>query len=317
MSLHSRKRQRGVALFIALIVAAIAAIVAAGIAETQALAVYRIGGLHKQQEAWWYAIGVENWVGKLLKQDAEDNETDHLQEFWAQPLNFLPIEGGFISGRLVDQQGKFNLNNLAANDPQAAQVVIEQLQRLLENIEGIDSFAAKDIAFSVRDWIDPDIDPTFPGGAEDDYYLGLEQPYRAANQPMQSISELLLVKGVTEEVYRALEPHLTALPAATRINVNTASAPVLASLGPEISPQDVERLLLRRQEAPYESVQEFLQEDALAGRQIDESRIAVQTQYFLIDGETHVGTGKVKLYSLIFRDDQGRTQVLRHSRNTY
>ena len=56
-----------------------------------------------------------------------------------------------------------------------------------------------DIANSIIDWVDPDNDAA-PGGAESDYYNGLTPPYNAKNGPLDSLEELLLVKGVTPQL---------------------------------------------------------------------------------------------------------------------
>ena len=50
---------------------------------------------------------------ELLIQDANNaGGVDHLKETWAQPMPPFPIEDGSVSGRLLDESGKFNLNNL-------------------------------------------------------------------------------------------------------------------------------------------------------------------------------------------------------------
>src|SRR5207247_1078297 len=56
-----------------------------------------------------------------------------------------------------------------------------------------------DIANSILDWMDPDDEPR-SNGAENDYYQTLPNPYRAKNGPLDTIEELLLVKGVTPQL---------------------------------------------------------------------------------------------------------------------
>ena len=76
---------------------------------------------------------------------------------------------------------------------------------------------------SIIDWIDEDNNVTGIGGAETAYYTSLDKPYRPANQLFASVSELRLVKGMTEELYLHLLPLVSALPETdTQINVNTA-----------------------------------------------------------------------------------------------
>ena len=213
-----KNNQQGVALITALLIVVLASIIASSMLSTQNVSIHRSGNLFLGEQAWWYAIGAENWATQILKRDREDNEYDHEGEDWAQNMDYLPVEGGFLSGALSDAQGRFNLNNLVGKNPDKA---AKQFERLLGFIKGIDPYSANVIVQSTRDWVDDDIEPRFPEGAEDDYYLGLEMPYRSANRPFTSVSEMLLVRGVTADIYRAILPFLSALPPDTTVNVNT------------------------------------------------------------------------------------------------
>lgn len=57
----------------------------------------------------------------------------------------------------------------------------------------------EEIADAILDWIDED-DEARPYGAEREYYSTLPTPYEPANGPLQSVEELLLVRGVTPEL---------------------------------------------------------------------------------------------------------------------
>src|SRR5262249_3878374 len=57
----------------------------------------------------------------------------------------------------------------------------------------------EDVANSILDWLDPDDDPR-ENGAESETYSGMSPPYRAKNGPLDSVEELLLVKGVTPQL---------------------------------------------------------------------------------------------------------------------
>jgi general secretion pathway protein K len=82
----------------------------------------------------------------------------------------------------------------------------------------------------LADWIDSDNTPNTPDGAEDSVYLAQSPPYRAANLPVTSISELLALPGFGRDRYDRLKPYITALPVGTSINVCTASGVVLDAL---------------------------------------------------------------------------------------
>ena len=304
--------QRGVALLTAMLIVALVAIIGASMLSQMNLALHRSGNIWQSEQAWWYAVGIENWLGKLLRQDAENSDIDSLDEAWAQPVDYLPLDGGALQGRLIDLQGRFNLNNLSGSDVDAAQ---EQFQRLIELVADTDQITARTIAASTRDWLDADINPTLPDGAEDDYYLGLNPAYRTANTLMASASELRLVKGVTPAIYAALQPYICALPQLTAINVNTAPAPILATLAPELPASTGEALVESRADEPWESIDAFLQDPALAGRDIDANRHDVVTHYFLATGQITVDRAQIQFFSVLERGDNGAVRTLRHSTN--
>ena len=95
----------------------------------------------------------------------------------------LPLKYG-----VTDEAGKINVNALFALDT-SGKVLHDALMKLPNMTD--------DIAWSIVDWIDPNEEES-PGGAEDAYYVQLSgNPYHCKNAPLDSIEELLLVKGVT------------------------------------------------------------------------------------------------------------------------
>lgn len=72
---------------------------------------------------------------------------------------------------------------------------------------GVEGEAARqEIAAAVADWQDAD-DLLHPGGAEQDHYSGLNPPYVCKNAPVESLEELLLVRGVTPELFHGTAHH--------------------------------------------------------------------------------------------------------------
>lgn len=295
-----KRRQRGVALITALLVVALATVAATSMAARQHLDVRRTANLIDGDQAYAYALAVESWGGTILRRDAEDNEVDKPDDAWAQRLPPIPVPGGQLDGFILDLHARFNLNNLLTADGQPSEPDLAYFRRLLRAL-GLD----ERLATAVLDWIDADFDTRFPDGAEDDHYLGTERPYRAANRPLQSISELRLVRGIDAEIWNTLAPHVCALPARTPLNVNTAAAPLLQALVEEFTAQDAENLLAARGEAGYDSVDLFLQQELFAGRDIDTAGLAVASQFFLIRSEIVVGTARARLYSVVERQANG------------
>jgi len=289
------RRQGGVALITALLVVAIATVAAVAMANRQQLDIRRTGGLLHGEQAWAYVLGAENWARVVLRRDAADSQVDTLAEDWSTqpPVSF--VEGGSIVGRLIDLQGRFNLNNLVNGSTVSAEAVVmyKRLLRRLELDEGL--------ADSLIDWIDPDINTRFPNGAEDEAYLLLDPPYRAANQPLVDVSELRLIKGYTAEAFAKLEPHVTALPQTTKINVNTADAVVLSITAEKLSLNDGESLYEARPAEGYKSADIFAQESTLKAKKVDLDQLGIQSQWFLLLSEANVGQGRARLASLLQR----------------
>ena len=192
----SVRAQQGVALVTALVIVALTATAAALLINQQQLHIRRSANLFNSEQAQQYVLGAEAWAMRTLSQDRLDNDVDSLNEDWATVLPPIDIPGGAVTGYIVDLQGALNLNGLLKSGKVDA-IALERTQRLL----GYAELDGGSVVQALIDWLDANIEPAGPGGAEDDFYLGLEQPYRAANRPMVSISELRLVRGVTDEAY--------------------------------------------------------------------------------------------------------------------
>lgn len=301
-----------------MLVMALAAIAAAAVLVSANNGIRRAATLIDGERAWWYAQGLESFARRILARDSEKNAAvDSLDEDWSRGLDYLPVEQGAVRGKLEDLQGRFNLNNLATAQPLAYQ---QQLVRLFQSIEGVDVAQAQPLAEAIRDWIDADQIPGGAGGAEDTDYLGLPQPYRAANQPMGSPSELLAVRGMTPELFKRLAPYICTLPIGsartpTRINVNTALPPVLMSLSATADRGKLDEFLLDRLKNPAKTVQE-LQTKGTLPADVKAEMVDVRSQYFLMTTEAFIGSGRAALYSVFQRAGSGAPQVISRSLDT-
>ena len=306
--MKQHRDQRGVALITAILVVAIATIAATAMVSSGNIAIHRATTLQDTEKAWWYVEGVEHWVMTILERDREANEVDSLDEPWARPVDYLPVDEGVLRGRLVDLQGRFNLNNLGGGDNATFERYRGHFERLFAQVDAGDNFQARALAAAIRDWIDADQEPTGFEGAEDNEYLGLAQPYRAANQPMASLSELLLVKGMSPDIYRKLQPHLATLPAmGTAINVNTATPEVLLSIDPQPSPE-LASFLKQREIEPAGELAGVQTLFAAGG-----PPIRIDSQYFRLESEALIGSSRVGLYSLLYRPGTGGVMLLGRS----
>jgi len=322
------KRQRGVALITALLVVALASIAAAAVLSSSSMAIHRTGNLLDSEKGWWYADGVEAWGKTIMDRDAKNNKTVSLAAEWAKPVDYLPIDEGSIRGSIEDLQGRLNLNNfgLAYNSP-AYNANVAILERLLLVLEA-DPSQAKAIAAAIHDWIDQDTQPTGFDGAEDSEYLSMPVPYRTPNQPLESVSEVLAIKGMTKETFYKLthcaqtklgwQSCITALPTfPTTLNVNTAPEPLLRALVKQPSSTALDAFIAERLKTPYTGDADAFQAAPkgfiTAADGVTADMIAVHSNYFLMHTETFVGSGRVAMYSFLYRPSSGGTIVLGHS----
>lgn len=101
------------------------------------------------------------------------------------------VSGQRIRYGLMDESGKLNLNILGQ-----MQLTDDEARALLMGVPGM----TEEIADAIRDWIDSDDETLLYGAETDDTYAAMSPPYSAKNGPLESIDELLMVRGVTPQL---------------------------------------------------------------------------------------------------------------------
>jgi len=322
-----RRRQRGVALVIALILVALATILASKLSFDGFIEQRRTVAVLAAEQALHFGMGAEALAADVLIQDLQSSATlTTLAAPWAQATQPLPIlpdndpEGepiGTLQGALEDMQGRFNLNSLARLGPDGKTedpLPLQQFQRLLVSV-GVEAKWAG----LARDWIDQDDVVGDPDGAEDAVYTSQTPPYRTANWPMMSSSELMNLPGFGADRYRKIAPYVTALPSAnTAINLCTAPALVLESLVEGLSGEwsgspavlaNGRKTGCFPDKATFTNVAtSFAGPKAMAsiGNPID-----TKSSYFQLTTRVTLGTTEFTLYSLLFRGSSKVTPLLR------
>ena len=191
----ANERQRGVALITAMLIVALVTMLTGAAIWDFHLDQRRTEAVLFSDLGTNFALGAEAWAGRILIEDAEDGNVDHPDEIWATNLPPLPIDGGSVDGALIDLQGRFNLNNLVDGEGNTDTIVVQQLERLLTALELDRRWAGL-----IADWIDLDINPNFPDGAEDSSYMSQVPPYRPPNGSAPT--------GIARRGWRAT-PHTT------------------------------------------------------------------------------------------------------------
>ena len=205
MKIRQTSCASGIALIIVMVVIFMMSILAGGFAFSMKVEM-RLAQNHNAEPemAWLGRSGVELARYVLAQQLLVANEPyDGLNQKWAggtgvtnESLADISLENnelgsGSFSVKIIDMERKFNIN-AAASDP----IILKQAM----NLVGMDAADSSAIVDSIMDWRDTDDDPHV-SGKESDYYLSLNPPYVAKNGPIDDITELLLIYGVTPEMF--------------------------------------------------------------------------------------------------------------------
>jgi len=249
--------ERGFALLVVLLVLALIAVVGAEFSysmrlEASAVRAYKNGiiGNHLAETALEQAIREIVADAPLV---AEDD--DGLLTFYGVDRRALPrlrrakaeLVGGQYSYRIADEEALLNINT---SPP-------DRIDRLLATL-GIDKEVRDMIGDSIQDWRDPNDEHRANGAESDDYYLKLPIPYRAHNANLESITELLQIKGITPAIYNGSKDHpglasFVTVRSAGTVNMNTAGPAVLTALG--LSTAEITEIQQsRRLSGPYPNV---------------------------------------------------------------
>ena len=320
-------RQHGIAMLTAIVLVAIAAIVATAIAWQSQLAARRGIAVFTVAQSLALAEGAEALAAYALRNHQQNNpQIAAPNQDWAKPYGPVEMDAGAtLEASLEDQTGKFNLNSVvmaapggAPQPPAGAQPgvistpltedrnAVAQFEALLAGLNIDSSYAAR-----LVDWIDTDDQPTFPGGAEDGFYLSQQPPHRVPNLPLTSISELLSL-GMDRASYEKLAPFVTALPPDTKLNICTAPGEVLDAISGQRSyGLDPKQLAQQRQQFNcYPDRAAFLAGVSSEWKSYVPNHVDTRSSYFRLRTWITIGTTRFTLYSLIKQDPSGQIRPI-------
>ena len=254
----------------------------------------------ERQQAHWLLMGAFDWARVILREDARasgaNDRTDHLGEPWAIPLqearlsDFLAASNAgdgvnaadtaltqtvYLSGRIVDEQGKLNVANLMRNgqlDPAA----VNRFASLF-NLLGLPPQELQGLLQGVQSSM----------GAN------------AMRLPAQTFAQLTWY-GLSPRALQTLSPHVTLLPEPTLVNLNTATAQVLAASVPGLSWSQAQQLVAERARQHWTSLGEFAK---ASSKNVGTDTHSVATQYFLVRGQLRLETVRLQEDMLLKRTD--------------
>jgi general secretion pathway protein K len=304
--------ERGIALLATMLAVALMTILVVDFATSSALGYRAAANQANELRALYLArSGVEVGLAVLERDSLSDAQQktpyDSLSDIWALPVPPISVEGGTVSVSIIDEARKLNINQLY--NLRARQVDGKFAQVIARLFEGIG--VSTDLIPILVDWLDPDSVDS-PGGAEADYYMRLTPPYEPRNGPIPTIGDLRALKGVDDATFMQLAQYLTAVPEA-RVNANTASPEVLASLTPELSnsPQLVKEIVEARELKPFLVVTDIANLPGLgqfAARLTP--LLTTRSAYFTIIGQGEFARARRRIYAVFRRNSNGSAMLI-------
>lgn len=181
--------------------------------------------------------------------DTKKDEDEDSEKPWGpKPEPYLiTINDMDCDIHIEDEGGKINLNTITDDNKD---IMIDFL--VSNKAEKKD---AETITDSLLDWMDKD-DLHHINGAETPYYEGLPEPYKAKNAQFDSTEELLLIKGITPNIFENIREEVTVF-GSDKININFAVKDVIISI-PGIDEDIADELLKYIEEnGPVENEEEL------------------------------------------------------------
>jgi general secretion pathway protein K len=312
----SLRRQRGVALLVAIVIFAFATMVAAAVTYNKAMTARRAAATFTLEEALQAGMAAEALASIVLSEDGDDPKTETTQN-WAQEQTPVEIEGTgiWIHAKLEDMQGRFNLNSVIKWDQTKNQFVPDPHQ--LEIFRTLLTDLDIDLRYAdlLVDWIDPDNMPNGTSGGEDTLYLSQVPPYRPPNTFITHTSELLALPDFGRDNYKKIAPFVTALPYDVKLNLCTASGLVLdASRSNNQSEFAGSNLQVAREKGcfPVKTVYSSAIADPTVKNEVDE-RIDEDSSWFRLRTNIRIGTAEFVLYSVLFREGNNKVRTVQRS----
>lgn len=243
-SIKHLRRREGIALITTLLVVALIVSVVVQFNRTAIADVEIAKNFSDEKKTLYLAISAVNVIKDFLRLEGLYGKGDSLLDEWAKSESYFAstsqfLEEGKIEGFIQDESGKISVNSLVLEDGQFDEVQRAVWERLLKNpVFDLTDDQVNTIVHGVKDWLDRDEEITGVYGAESIAYRS--RGYRCKNGLLDSLEELLLVNGMTREIFygdarREGIRHYFTVFGGGAININTAPLPVLMTLSPEMT----------------------------------------------------------------------------------
>lgn len=332
-------RQSGAALLAAMLTVTLVATFAAAALWQQWRSVEIETAERARVQAAWILTGALDWSRLILREDGRAGGADYLAEPWAVPLNearlssFLAVDKNasetereaFLSGQVIDLQGKLNINNLMEGNSLSAPA-LAAFSRLFELL-GLPKEQLLTLASSlleaVRDPVAPGTGstpssnappattaaipaasaPAATGTPPTSVTPSVVAPVATALSPLmpERVDQLTWL-GLPRETLTALGPYITLLPQRTAVNLNTASAEVIFASTPGLDMADAKRLVIARDRKHFSTLVEANQQMGGTEGRFSDAQHAVASRFFEVTGQLRLEQTLVQERSVLQRD---------------
>lgn len=290
--------ERGAAVISALIIVAIVAALTTGLFQRQTASTRRVENEMARVQARAMLAGGIDWARLIVRDHSKRESITRGDQIWATPVLDTRIERpgderiAVFSGRVQDEQGKYNLYNLANNGvPQPEQERV--LRRLLNTLQLPDTLAARmvDIMSAAQPVAPPADAPAAPPG----------RPAPDARAPLpRGVDEVAALLALEPSARNELRRTMTVLPVSTSVNVNTAPAEVLAALVPGLSLSQARSMAGERDRGNwFNNSGDFANRLAGAGVKAPAPAVATTSGWFLASGTVAYERARISMQALL------------------
>jgi general secretion pathway protein K len=272
----------------------------------QSLAVQLESTERARAQAAWILAGAVDLGRVILRLDARRPGADHLGEPWATPLKEASLSSllamdrnntldnapeAYLRGGIRDAQSRYNLRNLVDANHKIVEAELAALRRLCE-AASLPQAAADTIATGLRAaWHDA------PAGTGRAAGSGADTTDTADAPLTPRRVEQLVWLGLDADSVKRLQPFVELLPEATALNINTASAEVLAAVVPGLDASSAKRIEANR---PFKTLEQARSVFPSA-TMVDGKRIDVASHFFEISGTLLMDGRAVEEQLLVMR----------------
>lgn len=273
-----RGGERGAAIVTALLIVMLATTVVAGLFVRENVTVRTVENrLSLSQTRWIERAGLD-WAKVILRSDT--GNVDHLGETWATTVAETQLDEtvtagarigdsgrpAMLAGQIIDAQSRLNLTSLVQGG-RPSDTYVAAFRRLLSIVGLPESIADLVVARGLRSTVQ-----AFEG-----------RTIAASELPLVRIDDLRTIPGIDAAMIETLRPFAIVLREATRVNINTAPAEVLAATIPNLDLAGARRFVARRERTYF---QELMHASAQLDGQpvLPQDLFAVGSSYFLVRG---------------------------------